>query len=214
MQKKMGFTLIEIIVSVAIVGLIMLIIVSVIKSNTQVWLKSNQMRDVQQGARPALQRMISEMRQAGYIYGNTPVASGGNGPAINTAGANTITFCSVVRDVNFDGAKSTFTWNFNVDRETTTFSVANSRVHRQSITATGTDYMDLTFPAVKVISLDFVYRYSTGTILGFPITGDDRYDIGYVEIELNVGAGAGQAGAAAGRETIILKGGTSLPNFY
>ena len=122
MQKKRGFTLIELLVSFIILSIVVIIVASTYQRNTQVWLKSDQMRDVQQNARIALERMTADIKQAGYVYGNRSplLIPPGNGPAITTADQNTITFNAVVRDVNGDGLKSDATsWAINVDTEIT-----------------------------------------------------------------------------------------------
>ena len=85
-KKNTGFTLIETMVTLAILGLVMLAITSVYKGSTMLWVKTDQQRDVQQNARIALQQMIREIRQAGYVFGNTDIGSGGNGPAIDRLG--------------------------------------------------------------------------------------------------------------------------------
>ena len=215
-KKNTGFTLIETMVTLAILGLVMLAITSVYKGSTMLWIKTDQQRDVQQNARIALQQMIREIRQAGYVFMNTDVGSGGNGPAIDIAEANKIVFSAVVRDVNRDGVKdNNLNWSVNVDTETVTFSipVGTKKIQRHSIKAGGiTENKDFTFPAVEVTGLDFIYKDGNGSFLATPVIGDIRYDIRYIEIVLTVSKGVGQANAAAGKETFILKGGVSPPN--
>lgn len=222
-KSELGFSLIETIVSFSILGLIVLGITSVYQSNTQLWLKADQQRDIQQNARVALQRMISEIRHAGYVFGNKDPGSGGNGPAITTADQHLITFNAVVRDANKDGVKdNNLDWSVNVDTETITFSIpaGTTKIQRHSVRPGGvTEDMDLSFPAVEVVGLDFEYRESNGTSLGgtygYPLpTGppDRRYEVRYVGVTLEVRKGMGREGAATGRETIILRGGTSPPN--
>ncbi len=211
-----GFTLIEIMVSFAILGLIMSLFISIYQSNTQLWLKADQMRDVQQNARTALKRMINEIRQAGYVFGNKDPGSGGNGPAISTADEDIITFNTVLRDANRDGTKDNNPdWSVNTDTETITFSIpaGTTKIQRRSVKAGGvTEYMNLTFPAVEVVDLNFEYKDRNGVILGTPVLGATRYEISYVKISLDVRKGAGQEETAAGRERIVLKGGVSPPN--
>ena len=214
-KKNSGFTLIETMVSLVILGLLMLAITSVYKGSTMLWIKTDQQRDVQQNARIALQQMIREIRQAGVVFGNKDVGSGGNGSAIDTAEANRIIFNAVVRDVDGDGVKSNnLDWAVNVDTETITFSipVGTTKIQRHSVEADGTDDRDFTFPAVDVSGLDFIYKDGNGNPLTFPIGVAALYNIRYIEITLTVSKGVGQAGVAAGKEEFILRGGVSPPN--
>ncbi len=215
-KKNTGFTLIETMVTLAILGLVMLAATSVYKGSTMLWIKTDQQRDVQQNARIALQQMIREIRQTGYVFGNADIGSGGNGPAIDTAEVNKISFSAVVRDINGDGVKDNdLDWSVNVDTETITFSIpfGTTKVQRHSVRAGGiTDNKDFTFPAVKVTGLVFNYKDTEGSVLAVPVVGDIRYDIRYIEIVLTVSKGVGQENSAVGKEIFILKGGVSPPN--
>ncbi len=225
MQKKVckqkGFTFLEIMISVAILAMVVLMGSLVQKKNQQLWFKSNQRRDVQQNARMALDQMVREIKQAGYIHGNRAPTDipPGIGQAIEVATPNTISFNAVIRDVNGDGLKEdTTTWSVNRDTETITFSMVpvsgttKNKIQRHSVFANGDRDMDFTLPQVDVENLEFEYRDGPGNILTFPISILDRYNIRYISVSLKVKKGAGLGNTVAGYEEIILKSGVSPPN--
>ncbi|MCK5533908.1 type II secretion system protein [bacterium] len=220
-RKQKGFTLLEVIISVAILSVVVLMGSLVQKRNQQVWFKSNQRRDVQQNARIALDQMVKDIKQAGYIYGNRASTDipPGIGQAINIAQQNRISFNAVIRDVNGDGLKEdTTTWSVNRDTETVTFSMmpisgtSRKKIQKRSVSAYGVLDMDFTLPQVGVENLEFKYRDESGNVFTFPISGNDRYNIRYIEINLTVKKGAGDKKAAAGYEEITLTSGVSPPN--
>ena len=219
-RKQKGFTILEIMISVVILSMVVLMGSLVQKRNQQLWFKSNQRRDVQHNARIALDQMVKDIKQAGYIHGNRDFTDipPGIGQAIEIAGQNSIRFNAVIRDVNGDGLKEdTTTWSVNRDTETITFSMVSihgtpkNKIQRHSVFANGNRDRDFTSPQVDVTNLEFEYRDESGNVLPFPIVGNDRYNIRYIEVSLTVKKGAG-FDTAAGYEEIKLTSGVSPPN--
>lgn len=83
-DSERGFTLVELLVSVAILGLIAAAIVTVYMTGTMVTLSGESQREAQQGARGGM-LMEEDLRLAGYGYPSTQ-------PRITAASSTSITF--------------------------------------------------------------------------------------------------------------------------
>lgn len=72
-KKSDGFTLIEIMVAVAIMGILMAGIYGIFTSIYNSYLSQNQLADVEQNARIGIEQMMREIRLAGFNYKNTQI---------------------------------------------------------------------------------------------------------------------------------------------
>jgi len=162
MKRDGGFSLIELLIAVVIFGMIIIGIAMTTNKSLTLMIESDQERFAHQNAWVILDEVASELRHAGYIYGNSAAS-----PAIKTAEANQIVFYAVVRDADRDGKVSTVTWASNGDSEMITFRVDNGRIRRDS--TNGISPIWLSDSQVEVVSLNFKYHDQSGTIMPTPV---------------------------------------------
>jgi prepilin-type N-terminal cleavage/methylation domain-containing protein len=93
--KAEGYTLVELLIVTAIVGMVAAGIVGVYQVSQGIYTRATALEDAQLGARAGLDRMASELRLIGAYWSGAT----GAGPAITAATATTITFMA---DVNGD----------------------------------------------------------------------------------------------------------------
>lgn len=91
MDKK-GFTLVEVLIALAISGLLMTAVYSAFQSQQKSYLAQDQVAEMQQNIRAALSAVMQELRMAGY----DPYSSGTVG--ITAAGPTSVTFTMVADD--------------------------------------------------------------------------------------------------------------------
>lgn len=100
-----GFTLTELLVAIAVVGLIMTGVLTLMMSGNQTYLSGSNQIEAQQAARVALDRMVREIRGAGYNPTGAacpPVTNCPIGGALGLANP-TATALTVQKDTNADG---------------------------------------------------------------------------------------------------------------
>ncbi len=96
MRWNKGFTLIEILIAIAVAGVIMAGIYSTYYSQQRSYIVQDQVAGMQQGLRAAMDLMERELRMVGFDpYGNS-------GAGILTAGVDSITFTLVADDDSYD----------------------------------------------------------------------------------------------------------------
>ena len=93
LQRQNGFTLVELLISIAIFGLVVSMVINSKVSQTDQNITSQQAEEMQQCVRCLVFLMAYELRTAGY---NPEIASHDTG--ITNAGANTISFNRVASD--------------------------------------------------------------------------------------------------------------------
>lgn len=104
--KNAGYTLVELLIVVAILGLIALAIGGVYQVSVQAYTRSASLEDAQLGARAGLARMITELRLIGAFWNGAT----GAGTAITATTATSITFMADVNgDTVINGAETTTT---------------------------------------------------------------------------------------------------------
>jgi len=91
-----GFTLIEVLITMLISGIIMASIYSVFQSQQKSYVIQDQVAEMQQNIRAAINVMVSEIRMAGYDPDDIGAAG------ITVANANSITFTLVADDDGLD----------------------------------------------------------------------------------------------------------------
>lgn len=100
LNGERGYTLAELLIVVAILGMVAAAIFGVSHVSQQTYTRAAALEDAQLGARAGLDRMASELRMAGAYWTNATDA----GNAITAASATSITFRG---DINADSASGT-----------------------------------------------------------------------------------------------------------
>src|SRR5436190_17020358 len=77
-RRQRGFTLAEILVTTAIFAIIMIAALAVYDRSNQVFKTSSEAADLQQSTRIGFDKLVSDLRMAGFDYsrGGTPTADG------------------------------------------------------------------------------------------------------------------------------------------
>jgi type IV pilus assembly protein PilW len=96
-KKSAGFTLVELLVAIALLGVVMGAIYSIFNSQRKSYLAQEQITEMQQNLRVAMYMMTREIRMAGHD------PSRGAGAAIITAAANQIRFTMDITGGEADG---------------------------------------------------------------------------------------------------------------
>jgi len=105
-----GYTLVELLIVTAILGLVAAAIGGVYQVSVQAYTRSASLEDAQLGARSGLERMITEFRLIGAFWNGAT----GAGTAITAATATSITFMADVNgDTVINGAEMTVSSNPN-----------------------------------------------------------------------------------------------------
>lgn len=101
---RSGFSLVELLITVAIVGLVVSAVASVYQVSQESYTRARSLEAAQLGARAGLDRMANELRLIGSYW----VGANGAGNAITAATANTITFMANVDNVDALSANNGF----------------------------------------------------------------------------------------------------------
>jgi prepilin-type N-terminal cleavage/methylation domain-containing protein len=178
MNNERGYTLAEMLVVCAIVGLVMASLLGLVLSGQQAfWFGTTQV-DAQQTARVAIERMVKEIREAGY-YPQNPDTS----PATCSA-APCYTFDAIASGPTATSVTLQYDWNGDGTSagsgkvndpvlcatgtacrgERVTYSFSSGALTRQEI---GVDASALTI-ASGISSLSFTYMAEDGTVTAVP----------------------------------------------
>ena len=95
-RESAGFTLIEVVISLAISGIFLSAVYTAFMSQQNSYLAQDQVVEMQQNIRAGVSGMVQELHMAGY----DPYSSGSAG--IETAGSDTVTFTVVADDDGLD----------------------------------------------------------------------------------------------------------------
>jgi type IV pilus assembly protein PilW len=166
-KSEKGFTLVEILVAVAISGIVMSGIYSAFYTQQRSYVVQEQVVAVQQNLRAAMYFMEREIRMAGC----DPTRSAG--AAIITADPATLNF---TEDVG-DGAGGDPNGTIEIEHENITYYLEGNRLRRRTIEAATGNPLPQTL-AENIEALDFVYLDADGNVAA---TTDD---IASVEIAI------------------------------
>ena len=158
MRRNDGFTLAELLVACAVITFVMAGLLVMLQSGQQSYLVGSNQVEAQQNVRVALERMIREIRGAGYC----PNCSGT--PPFTTIASQSTTGFTVQHD--WDGSATISTSGTVTDYAGTTrgeqviYAVSGGALTRQEI---GLDGSPVTL-ANGISSMTFTYQDDTGTV--------------------------------------------------
>jgi len=169
-----GFTLAELLVAIAVLGLIMTGVLTFIMTGNQAYLTGSNQIEAQQAARVALERMVREIRGAGYNPGGAPCPPVPNCPIVGAPGFGnpTATALGIMNDTNADGVFERITYTLN-----------GTNLQRQDFGAVPPDAAPQTIVG-GVQALTFTYRDENDAVLGPPGPPIQPENIRSVQISL------------------------------
>jgi prepilin-type N-terminal cleavage/methylation domain-containing protein len=166
--NQRGFTLAELLVAFAVVGLIMAGSVTLMVSGNKTYATGSNQIEAQQAARVALERMAREIRGAGYSPKSLACPPTNNCPIVGVGfGSPNATSLQIQSDLNGDG-------NFNAAGEVVVYTKNGTLLQRQDLAV---DAAPQTIIA-GVQALTFTYLDENGGAAGQP------KDIRSVQIQL------------------------------
>jgi type IV pilus assembly protein PilW len=148
-----GFTLIEILITLLIAGVVMAAIFSIFVSSNQSYRTQDSVADAQQRVRVGIDFMVDDLRMAGL----DPTDSGNFG--FETATGTKLRFTA---DVDLDGVVD----NTNLERVTYEYDAANQRLRRCLYEGTGSESWQTLINDVSAVT--FTYLDSSGAVAGTP----------------------------------------------
>jgi len=171
-----GFSLIEMLITMAIAGVVVSAIYSVFLSSNRSYRTQDQVAGAQQGARVGIDFMVRDIRMAGLDpLSPATDAVDSDGAGIKQATATTIRFTS---DIDMDGAIE----EANSERTTYQYDAANSTLDR--ILYEGTGSVDSQTLIENVSALTFSYLDGDGANIAVPVAAGDLGNIRTVEISI------------------------------
>lgn len=174
-----GFTLIELMIAIAIGSIVMAAIYSVYASLTKSYTAQNVAADVQQNVRAGIDYMTEDIMMAGLDPNETA------GARIEVASSANLRF---TLDRNLNGTID----NADSERITYVYDAVNRRLNQCLYEGTGSADWEIFFD--NVTSLTFTYLDASGANLGDPVPASNLADIRMVVVALTIQAPAGRQG--------------------
>jgi prepilin-type N-terminal cleavage/methylation domain-containing protein len=189
-----GFSLLEVLISSAVMTLVMFAVYSTFASSAGTYAKGDMKADIHQNTRAAMELMVREVRLAGYFPENftfiMPIGPGTGcaGPpfvGISNAAATTITICS---DIDGDNSSEmvVYTWFGDTDGDNIV-DPGENEIRRQVTDDTGLQPQEVIAFNISVFQLS--YLDPTNTLINpVPGAGGDNInppgDIGRVIVDM------------------------------
>ena len=174
-----GFTLIEMMVAIAVGSIVMMAIYSIYTGLIRSYTAQNVAADVQQNVRAGIDYMTEDIMMAGLDPNNTA------GARIEAASSTNLRF---TLDRNLNGTID----NTDSERITFAYDAVNQRLDQCLYENTGSDNWETFFD--NVTNIAFNYLDASGTDLGDPVSAADLSDIRLVVVTLTIEAPAGREG--------------------
>lgn len=181
-----GFTLVEILVAVAISGIVMAGIYSAYYSQQKSYVAQEEVAEAQQNLRAAMYFMEREIRMAGCD------PSGSANSSIIAAGANSMQFSEDIGD----GAGGSSNGAIDTATENIKYYLEDGRLRRSTIDESTGDPIVRTI-AEDIQALSFNYFDADGNEVAQPVTSDTIVNIRSVQIGMTATSGTNQRAVTA-----------------
>jgi len=182
--KTDAFTLVEILIAMAMVGIVMAGIYTVFISTNRSYHTQDRVADAQQRVRVGIDFMVRDIRLAGLDPAVDPAIDpvDGNGAGIKEATATTL---RLTADFDMNGVIDNGDGASPVNQERITYDFSNNTLRRQLYENTGnaTGWQTL---INDVSALVFTYRDASGFIIPVPVSAANLPNIRTVEISMEV----------------------------
>lgn len=164
-----GFTLIEMLIALVLGSLVVLGLFDFLSSQQRVYMVQEQVADMQQNARAALDILTREIRMAGYNPAGLIVSP----PGIVTAAASSLHFTA---DLNGNGTTN----GVSDSDEDVTYSYDSTNLQVTRKVGSGAAQA----VAERITELAFTYYDALGNVMAFPVPTADLANIRQVAISL------------------------------
>jgi type IV pilus assembly protein PilW len=178
--NRVGFTLIELMVAIAIGSIVMLAVYSVYTGLMRSYTTQNVAADVQQNVRAGIDYMTEDIMMAGLDPNKS------SGASFEAASSTNLRF---TLDRNLNGAID----NTDSERITFAYDAANRRLNQCLYEGTGSDDWELFFDDVQNMAFNYVLDDGSAPTAD-PVPGDELDRIRMVIVTLTIEAPAGLGG--------------------
>jgi type II secretion system protein J len=181
-STKKGFSLIELLVALAIMSIVSLAIYSVFAASSRTYTTQGVTADVQQSVRAAMEVMLQDIRAAGL----DPTASGNFGIELADASKLRFTLDSIDAGINdFNGVLE------DVQSERITYVLDGTELNQILYETTASE--TAAEPLISdVQNLTFTYYDAEGNDLGSPVPALQLSDIRSIEVSISIEEPAGR----------------------
>lgn len=180
--KEAGFSLVELLVSIAIVGGVAAAIYGIFFTSNRTYITQEEIADAQQRARIGLEFMTVDIRMAGLDpHGNAEDTVEGNGAGFKEAAPAKVRF-TMDLDMNGGIDISNSIPGRTLNEERVSYELVNRELRRGLYENTSDSRWDTLINDVS--NLTFSYVDETGAVMPFPITGNNLKRIRVVNISL------------------------------
>lgn len=192
-----GFTLVELLISMAVLSLILIALYSMFASGVGIYTRGDVKSEIQQNSRGAMELMVRDLRLAGFFPEDFPALFPGGAGAcpptpISAATATTITICG---DVDRDNSSEqvTYTWVGDTNADGIVDPNENE-IRRQVDGAVPAEVLALNMSAFQLSYFD-----ATNTVIAVPVLAANLPNIRRVVITMTGAEPTQQSAAIGGR---------------
>ena len=180
--KESGFSLMELLVSMAIVGVVAAAIYAIFFTSNRTYITQEEVVDAQQRARIAMDFMTRDIRMARLDpLGNAEDTADGDGAGFKEATATKIRF-TMDLDMNGGIDASNGIVGSTLNEERVSYELVGRELRRGLYENTADSRWDVLINGVS--SLIFSYQDETGAVMPLPVTGSNLNRIRVIHISL------------------------------